>query len=253
MIRVSILFGVTLMVFSAPVIAHSSESGAMYQCLRPDPTAPAKAVWQYTNKPSEVRKRYGKDIQCKRIYSFGGAPAEKATKETTSKKKRTKRRTKKTRAYVPPSGDPVKKMVPSTQKRISKKILQTVREAADRYGLSEDFVLGVIYVESRFNPNAVSRVGAMGLMQLMPGTARDLGVEDAFNPKENIMGGTRLLRQLANRYDGDYVRVISAYHAGGGAVARKDGIPYEQTDQYVRMVLDAYYGFVDGTLEIPGN
>ncbi len=254
MIRAAIFLGLTLMVYPSSGIAQSStnEGGAMYQCIRPDPTAPGQAVLHYTNDPDGFRTRYGKDLNCKPMMRFEDSGG-KSSKETKGKKKGSVRKKKKSRAYTPPSGDPVKKMVPSTKARISNTILQTVRVAADRFGLSEDFVLGVIYVESRFKPNAVSRVGAMGLMQLMPATARDLGVKDPFDPQDNIMGGTRLLRQLANRYDGDYVRVISAYHAGGGAVARKDGIPYEKTDEYVRMVLDSYYGFVDGTLEIPGN
>ena len=80
-------------------------------------------------------------------------------------------------------------------------------------------------------------------MQLMPGTARAMGVNDSFDPQQNIMGGTRLLRVLANKYDGDMVKVLSAYHAGAGNVAKKGGIPFGATEGYVRAVLDHYYRY----------
>jgi len=172
------------------------------------------------------------------------------TRAKTRGKRKSKNRIK-ARPYRPPEGTDVKPMSKRTHARISQRILQYVREAAYKYQLPEDFILGVIYTESRFNPNATSRVGAMGLMQLMPGTAGDLGVQDAYDPYENVMGGTRLLRMLADKLNGDYVRVISAYHAGRGAVNRAGGIPFEKTDQYVLSVLDAYDGFKDGILTLP--
>ena len=101
----------------------------------------------------------------------------------------------------------------------------------------------VIAAESNFDPRATSRAGAQGLMQLMPGTARQMGVNDSFDPLQNIMGGTRLLRVLANKYDGDMVKVLSAYHAGAGNVAKKGGIPFGATEGYVRAVLDHYYRY----------
>ena len=115
-----------------------------------------------------------------------------------------------------------------------------IREAADAYELPFAFIKGVIKVESNFNPYAVSRTGAMGLMQLMPGTAKYVGVEDAFDPRQNIFGGAKLLRILTNRYNGDINLLLSAYNAGRGAVARYDGIPYERTREYVRRVYRHY-------------
>src|SRR5690606_9841675 len=109
-----------------------------------------------------------------------------------------------------------------------------IREASATYQIPFAFIKGVIKVESNFNPLVVSRTGAMGLMQLMPGTADFLGVEDAFDPRQNIFGGTKLLRILTNRYNGDINLLLSAYNAGEGAVARYDGIPYAQTREYVR-------------------
>lgn len=115
-----------------------------------------------------------------------------------------------------------------------------VTEAARRYSLPEALVLAVIDVESAWNPVAVSRAGAMGLMQLMPGTARAMRVRDAFDPRQNILGGVRYLRLLANRYDGDIVLTLSAYNAGEGTVEREGGVPYEATKGYVEAVLERY-------------
>jgi len=96
-------------------------------------------------------------------------------------------------------------------------------------------------VESNYNPRVVSRVGAMGLMQLMPQTARSMGVSDPFNPQQNILGGARYLRVLANHFQGNLILTIAAYNAGEGAVMRYGGIPpYTETRRYVRRVLHHY-------------
>jgi hypothetical protein len=119
-----------------------------------------------------------------------------------------------------------------------------IRGAANRYQLPEALVRAVVHTESNYNPQAVSRVGAMGLMQLMPSTAKYLGVDDAFNPRQNIYGGTKYLRLLANRFNGDMVLVIAGYHAGAGAVQKYGGVPpYESTRAYVRAVLRRYYAY----------
>ncbi|MFO0749226.1 MAG: lytic transglycosylase domain-containing protein [Myxococcota bacterium] len=124
-------------------------------------------------------------------------------------------------------------------------------EAAEVYDLPEPFLRAVARVESNFRYKAKSSAGAMGLMQLMPGTARDMGVADVWDPRSNVLGGARLLRVLADRFGGDMVKVLAAYHAGGGAVADADGIPYEATETYVRTVLDYYYQYkaLGGTVE----
>ncbi|MBW2734981.1 MAG: lytic transglycosylase domain-containing protein [Deltaproteobacteria bacterium] len=119
-----------------------------------------------------------------------------------------------------------------------------IRQAAGLYHMPEALVRAVIRVESDYDPRAVSRVGASGLMQMMPATARGMGVTDSFNPRQNIFGGTRFLRVLANRFSGDLVLTIAAYHAGPGAVRKYKGIPpYRTTQRYVRMVLAQYYRF----------
>jgi hypothetical protein len=113
-----------------------------------------------------------------------------------------------------------------------------IREASRRYGVSAALVEAVIRVESAFNPFAVSQKGARGLMQLMPGTAQALGVQDSFDPRENIEGGVRHLRNLIDRYPGDLPRVLAAYNAGAGAVDFYRGIPpFSETRQYIEKVM----------------
>lgn len=115
-----------------------------------------------------------------------------------------------------------------------------IAEASSLYVIPEAFIKAVIHVESAFNPGAVSHEGAMGLMQLMPGTAEYLGCDDPFDPRQNIMAGTYYLRILSNQYDGDINLVLSAYNAGSGNVARAGGIPFEQTQRYVVRVFEFY-------------
>ena len=114
-----------------------------------------------------------------------------------------------------------------------------VDAAAGRYALSPALVDAIAHVESRYDPAAVSMAHAGGIMQLMPATARGLGVADRRDPAENIRGGTAYLRQLLDRFDGDLVRTIAAYNAGPAAVVRASGIPsYPETVSYVTRVLD---------------
>jgi hypothetical protein len=116
-----------------------------------------------------------------------------------------------------------------------------IDEIATRHGVSASLVRSVIRVESAFNPWAVSRKGAQGLMQLMPQTSASLGVRDAFNPRQNIEGGVRHLRYLLDRYPGNATLALAAYNAGEHAVERYGGIPpYQETQQYVRKVLDLH-------------
>src|SRR4051794_36819443 len=116
-----------------------------------------------------------------------------------------------------------------------------VQEHASRHSLRPELVRAVIQVESGFNPRALSAKGAMGLMQLMPATARELGVRNAYDPGDNIRGGTAYLRQLLDRYDGNEELALAAYNAGAGAVDRSGRrIPaYRETRDYVRKVSSA--------------
>jgi hypothetical protein len=120
-----------------------------------------------------------------------------------------------------------------------------IRSASADHGVPAALVKAVIAAESSFDAAAVSPKGAMGLMQLMPGTAKDLGVDDAFHTEQNVQGGTRYLRELYDRY-GDWLRTLAAYNAGPQAVDRYDGVPpYDETREYVKRVLSYYRRFHD--------
>jgi len=118
--------------------------------------------------------------------------------------------------------------------------------AAARHNVDPNLVRAVVKVESNFNSNAVSRKGAMGLMQLMPSTARSLNVKNPFDPEQNVDAGVRHLKQLLESYGGDVDLTLAAYNAGAGAVARSSGVPrYAETQNYVRRITNLYYGGVD--------
>lgn len=118
-----------------------------------------------------------------------------------------------------------------------------VAETAQRHGLDPALVMAVVGVESGFQPQAVSRKGAQGLMQLMPRTAREMGVADPFDPAANLDGGSRYLSSLVERYEGDLTKALAAYNAGIGAVERHGGLPpYAETRRYVQKVLGRYQG-----------
>ena len=110
------------------------------------------------------------------------------------------------------------------------KIEQMIREVSARYRVDPALVRAVMQTESNWNSSAVSRKGALGLMQLVPGTAQQLGVNNAFDPKQNLDGGVRYLHMLLERYNGDLDKALAAYNAGPGAVDRAGGIPrYRET------------------------
>jgi soluble lytic murein transglycosylase-like protein len=117
-----------------------------------------------------------------------------------------------------------------------------ILEASDLYKIPVALIRAVIKVESDYDPRVVSSMGAKGLMQLMPDVEQDMGVSDVFDPRDNILGGTRLLRWLANRYDGDLVLTIAGYHAGAGSLKKYGDTvpPYKNTRKYLKMVLDRY-------------
>lgn len=129
-----------------------------------------------------------------------------------------------------------------------------IREASALYQLPEAFVRAVVQVESNFYFDVVSHAGAIGLMQLMPRTATSMGVTDPFDPRQNIFGGTRFLRVLANDFNGDLVLTIAAYNAGKGAVLKYGGLPpFAETRGYVKKVLGYYYAFRAGVSSSPAG
>jgi len=129
-----------------------------------------------------------------------------------------------------------------------------IEQAAARHNVDPNLVRSVIKVESNFNPNAVSRKGAMGLMQLMPSTARSLHVTNPFDPQQNVDAGVRHLKQLLESYGGNINLSLAAYNAGAGAVARSAGVPrFSETQNYVRRITELYYGGSQPGAHVVGN
>ena len=133
----------------------------------------------------------------------------------------------------------------------SKSLDEIFDAAAEKYNVPTELLKAVGKAESNFNASAVSRCGAQGIMQLMPATAKELGVSDSFDAEQNIMGGAKYIASLLNKYDGDTKLAIAAYNAGSGNVNKYNGIPpFEETQNYVKKVMN-YYG--QGNIEIASN
>jgi soluble lytic murein transglycosylase-like protein len=148
----------------------------------------------------------------------------------------------------------LKSATPELRAATDHQIEQAIAEASARHGVDPNLVRAVIQVESNFNPYAISRKGALGLMQLMPGTARSLNVGNPFDPSQNIDGGVRHLKSLLENFGGDVGLTLAAYNAGAGAVAKNGGVPpYAETRAYVKKITNLYLqgkGAVSGASSI---
>jgi len=195
--------------------------------------------------PPAVSNRYSaSELRsfCKRGLPSIASVAASTSTSTSTKKSTTKRRPKQYASTTTKAPRPIQRSTRAVGSVVSSTYDAYIKEASERYQIPALLIRAVIRVESSGKSDAVSSAGAQGLMQLMPGTAKDLGVTNSFDPQQNIMGGTKFLRRLADYYDGDIVKTLAAYHAGHRAVDKNNGIPYAATKRYVKKVLSQYYG-----------
>lgn len=151
--------------------------------------------------------------------------------------------------YFPNMNNPLRSISSTDPENsgIDSNIDNLIEKYSQKNNLDSDFVKALIKQESGFQPNAKSHCGAMGLMQLMPGTAATLGVNDAFDPEQNIAGGTKYLSNLLNQYNGNKELALAAYNAGSGAVKKYGGVPpYTETQNYVKNILTNYGAYKAG-------
>ncbi|KYC97256.1 hypothetical protein B4102_0911 [Heyndrickxia sporothermodurans] len=135
---------------------------------------------------------------------------------------------------------PVNIHFPTNQKPIN--LDSIIQKASEKYNIPKELIKSVIQHESSFNANAVSKSGASGLMQLMPSTAKSLGVTNVFDPEQNIFAGSKYLKNMLDRYDGDINLALAAYNAGPGNVDRFGGIPpFKETQNYVKNITNSFY------------
>jgi soluble lytic murein transglycosylase-like protein len=120
-------------------------------------------------------------------------------------------------------------------------IISMIDETSAKYGVDSKLIKALVKQESGFNPNAKSKAGALGLMQLMPSTAKGLGVTDPLDAKQNIEGGVKYVKSLLDRFNGNVILALAAYNAGPNAVKKYDGVPpYKETQNYVKAILSNY-------------
>jgi soluble lytic murein transglycosylase-like protein len=152
-------------------------------------------------------------------------------------------------AHAQDSPKPLKESLKKVSRRLyklrsEKLYYPAIHEAADKYQVDPALIKAIIKAESGYNPEALSHRGAIGLMQLMPSTAKSLGVEDCFNPKHNINGGVKYFSQLLDRFNGNVRLALAAYNAGSRYVKKYRGIPpFKATRIYVKKVIEYYQNY----------
>lgn len=187
----------------------------------------AVAAWLVLCVPSQAQIASYVDEHGKLVFVNGDSPKRKSGGTISS---------------TPASDAAAQDSPPQTATASGDHLDQIVQEAAERHNLDPALVKAVISTESGWNPSAISRKGAVGLMQLIPETAERFGVGNAFDPAQNVEGGTTYLKELLDRYNGDLTKSLAAYNAGEHAVDQSGGIPaYPETQRYVQKVTDAYF------------
>ena len=213
------------------LLSSSGKSSAMQRAVQMNNQIMAlNSQWQ------PVSKSTNEDIKTQNIQSFdkvlqAGAKAkfgELLTKPTTEVD---------AKLYTNTASGAVKKVDYSDKTNIK----NLISKIAKKHGVDEKLVNAVVSQESGYNPAAKSRVGALGLMQLMPATAKGLGVTNPLDPEQNVEGGVKYLKSMLNKYNGNVILALAAYNAGPNAVDKYDGVPpYPETQNYVKSILSSY-------------
>jgi soluble lytic murein transglycosylase-like protein len=191
-------------------------------------------IYKRINEIKSVGKNLGTDFKPEKVKEFEEMYKESISKNTDSTAAATK-----TSSVVHPylkekTVDYADDFISNENKQL---INDAVKSAAEKYNVSEDLIKAVIKVESNYDRKSISKTGAMGMMQLMPKTALEMGVEKPFDITENINGGAKYLGMMLEKYDGDLDKALSAYNAGPQRVDEVNGIPdIEETQNYVKMV-----------------
>jgi hypothetical protein len=205
------------------LIAPAVHASDYYSCTKKG--APSLGM---TNVPDQIKYYKKKGYRCVLVM--------RSSRPKTARRRRNNKRNNK-RSTTRYTSVPRRSTGPAGLRRTYEPLIQ---QAAKLYNIDANLVRAVIKVESNYHPRAISSAGAKGLMQLMPTISKELEVSDLFEPRQNIMAGTRYLRMLINQFKGNHKLVLAAYHAGPGIVSRRNAIPYKTTERYVRRVVSEW-------------